>query len=1058
MEGKGGRKRESPRAASNEIGSPPPDNVTRNAADLVWNYFTGRRTELALLRASVDAALQGRPSVTLISGEPGIGKTRLVEEVANYARERGMSFLRGRCFDSHSTVSYFPFVEIFHQYVSIRSPKAVIEELGGDIESLARLLPELAAKTAQHRPASANHVEDRLKLLDSVSSFLAKTANNTPLTIALEDLHWADEGSLALLVHLVRRLETGPLLIVGTYRDTNAGDNDQFVRFLEKLKTGLPVRNIGLTSLSEGEVVELFEGIIQQRLDPDNRTLPIEIQRISGGNSLFIQQLIHELIEGGHLCLSGGRWAADFDLSEHLTEFAALRQVVELRLGGLNALARTLLGEAAVLGDEFELDVLTAMSDVPSAAICAALDDAVESGILVPGRGKGGTDYVFAHTLIRRQLYENHSVMRCRALHTRAARALESVKQASLTSYLGRLAYHCEKSGTPADLQRAFEYSMQAGEAAYNMYWFEEASSHWRSACEIAQRIGADKATTARVMDRLAEATLLTSTRPDQAAEHLQSALTLYEEAGMLEEAAGIHARLASILSIASSSIDVGRAKQHSVEAVGILDPNEPDQTSGESYISQSLVAHASFRTEEGLAASNEAMKIARELDESDMWCEAAALNALFLWARGEVQSAGRLHDEVAERSRRAHSPKALFAAAWAGGYCSLLLMDPKRAQSEFSMGLSAGSIAASPFARQILLANCGIAHALAGELPRARELLDATHHRFLEANVRFLEGDLAAAENILRQELDRARDSRSAQLEWAYTLWLARLHRARGEFEQAERLLRKALVLRDEVVRVPEEIWTRAELALLYAQSDRCDLAEVEVERCRELMTGDIEGWRGLAGSVEFATGVIRGAQGKAEESENFYERALDILVRYRLKRETAEVLTIWSRQLINRGDLSSAIEKLNQAEQIYTKLGAGGYWLEEAETVKRSLILQPLSRIESGDSETLSAKRATTKLTALYSLAADYSKTTGQRPQDEIYSYATIQDVALLGTFIHDAIAHLMSAISKASKLREPIDRLVVAVEGMSDSLEELLNRKRGKKRPGGRHRASQ
>jgi len=205
--------------------------------------------------------------------------------------------------------------------------------------------------------------------------------------------------------------------------------------------------------------------------------------------------------------------------------------------------------------------------------------------------------------------------------------------------------------------------------------------------------------------------------------------------------------------------------------------------------------------------------------------------------------------------------------------------------------------------------------------------------------------------------------------------------------------------------------------------------------------MTGEIEEWRGLAGCVDRAAAVVRGAQGRVEESEYCYGKTLDTLGRYRLKWETAETLIIWSQQLINGNEVSAGIEKLNQAELTYSEIGAGGYWVQRAQALKTSLASRPLAPIEAGNSEQLKAGRATSKFAGLYSLAAEYSKATGQRPQDEIYSYATIQDVALLGTFIHDAIAHLMGAIDKTSRLREPVDRLVDSVERMSLNLERLV-----------------
>jgi hypothetical protein len=739
--------------SSDEFHSLQSGNIARAPADLAWNYFAGRRSELAVLKAAVDAALQKHPSITLITGEAGIGKTRLVDELAKYCREQGVTFLRGRCFQSHSTVSYFPFLEIFHQYFLLHPdvPEVEFEKSGDDVVSLTRLLREVTAKLSDEQSTPVARHKDRL-VLEGLSSLLTKISAAGPLLLAIEDLQFADPESLALLLHVERKLDAGSFLVLGTCRETTSA-NKAFAHFIHEVRTGLAIRSISLKGFSEGEVAELFEGITQCPVDKYSGEVTSEIQRVSGGNASFVQQLIHELIEEGYLNFSGS--VTDPYGTGDPSKFPALHRMVALRLAQLDSSLRMLLGEAAVLGEAFELDVLTAMTSVPRDALGEALNGALAARMLVESGNKDGSDYRFVHSLIQQRLYESHSLMQRRELHGRAADALESVKHANLTPYFARLARHCEQSATPLNLQRAVEYFTQAGEAAYRVYSFGEASGYWRSAYEIAQTTGAGKATTARVLERRAEAALLSSSTPGEAAAFLQDALRLYEDAGMPQETAGVHARLASLLSMTSSSIAIGRAAEHSTEAAGLLDQNLCDQSLAELRVSQSLAAHATFRTQDGLTASSDAMRIAREINNAELWCEAGALHGLMLWACGDLGAAAILFDEVAERSLRARGAQAAFASAWARGYCSLLLMDPGAAQSEFFEGLRANSIAASDFARQVLQANCGIACTLAGDLPKARELLERTQHRFLEANIRFIEGDLDASETLLREELE---------------------------------------------------------------------------------------------------------------------------------------------------------------------------------------------------------------------------------------------------------------------------------------------------------------
>jgi hypothetical protein len=201
--------------SSDEFHSPPSGDIARASADLAWNYFAGRRSELAVLNAAVDAALQKHPSITLITGEAGIGKTRLVDEVAKYSRERGMTFMRGRCFESHSADSYFPFLEIFRQYFLLHphSPDIGFDKSGDDVVSLTVLLPDVATELPDEQSTPVVRHKHRL-IVDGLSSLLTKISAATPLLLAIEDLQFADQESLELLLHLERRLEGGPFLIL----------------------------------------------------------------------------------------------------------------------------------------------------------------------------------------------------------------------------------------------------------------------------------------------------------------------------------------------------------------------------------------------------------------------------------------------------------------------------------------------------------------------------------------------------------------------------------------------------------------------------------------------------------------------------------------------------------------------------------------------------------------------------------------------------------------------------------------------------------------------------
>ena len=201
--------------------SQPEDNERQPAAgSLVWGQFVGRAEEMAALRAAIDAALGGQASLVILAGEPGIGKTRLAEEAGAYARYRGAQVLVGRCYEGESASPYSSFVEVILEYVSTRPDDALKAELGDSASDVAKLVPEIRKRIPDlPSTAAVDPKEERLRLFDSVASFLVNASKANPIVLQLDDLHWADRPSLLLLQHLARRIKGSRLLVVGTYRD-----------------------------------------------------------------------------------------------------------------------------------------------------------------------------------------------------------------------------------------------------------------------------------------------------------------------------------------------------------------------------------------------------------------------------------------------------------------------------------------------------------------------------------------------------------------------------------------------------------------------------------------------------------------------------------------------------------------------------------------------------------------------------------------------------------------------------------------------------------------------
>ena len=595
--------------------------------------FAGRAVEFSALKSAAADAQGGRFALVLISGEAGIGKTRLAEETCNFARPAGFEVATGRCFDTQSRLSYFPFIQAFRQFVPRGSPPLPSEEKDG--ATRADAAPEIIARLRTPRSTklkSGISSAAQTELFESVACFLRARSQVCPLVLVIEDLDWADEGSLSLLVHLVRTFAfsrradapTGSssghtagtaaahLLIIATCRGNPTPQRTELIRTITECGRHRECRRIRLKRLAESEAASLIDALLGPELTGETKRLAADIGRLTNGNPLFIQQIVRHLAETGRLFRSGGRWVAASGWESKLAAEDGMREVVDARLSRLSDRCRTALSHAAVLGEEFELEVLARMLPFAARDLAHLLDEASAAEVIIEARNDETADYAFAHGLIRQSLYERQSRPAKRTLHSNAAHAIEAVHCDDLDPHLPQLALHYSRAGRAGDLAKAAEYSMRAGEAAFTVCAYADAACHWRTALKLAS--ANDRELRAQLLERLGEASLHSAATPVEAAQHLQAALKLYTELGQEPDIARVHASLVTVISLLSmnpAAIDVGRAVTHSRRAEKLLAVRADPDAEGDLLIGEALVAHAQFRTDDGLVASKRAMEIA---------------------------------------------------------------------------------------------------------------------------------------------------------------------------------------------------------------------------------------------------------------------------------------------------------------------------------------------------------------------------------------------------------------------------------------------------------------
>ncbi len=342
--------------------------------------FVGRERELAELRAGLDDVSASHGRLFLLSGEPGIGKTRLAEEISNDASARGMRVMWGRCWEGGGAPAYWPFIQILRACTDDRDGEHLKALLGSGASEIARLIPELrlSLPSLEETKATTDSESARFRLFDAVATLLKNVARIQPLLIVIDDLHDADQPSLQMLRFVARETKDARLLIVGTYRDAEVRQSPELGKLIgDLIREGRPV-SIG--GLSQAEVGEFIERSSAKKADDK---LVADLYHATDGNPLFVDGVVRLLAAEGKSARTGFDGAA-FKIPD------GVRESIRRQLAALSDEANALLSIASVIGNEFEMRLLERVSGRSPEQMVEQTEEALRIGVLRTARRGSG--------------------------------------------------------------------------------------------------------------------------------------------------------------------------------------------------------------------------------------------------------------------------------------------------------------------------------------------------------------------------------------------------------------------------------------------------------------------------------------------------------------------------------------------------------------------------------------------------------------------------------------------------------------------------------------------
>lgn len=449
----------------------------------------GRAQEHATLRALIAAVKGGEGRVALISGEAGIGKSRLVAEARNIACADGLLAVEGQCFQMDAAYPYAPLLELLRAYLRDHWPASGESGLEPLLRELVQLLPDLKLLFPQlihqsqpvNTPADehADPEQQRHRLFTVLTHLLTSEAAQRPTLLIIEDIHWSDDSTLDFLLHLARRISCAPILLLITYRGEDASDHVS--RWLAQLDRERLALELALARLSPPEVDAMIQAIISAA-SPEPAQLAEMISTLTEGVPFFVEEMLKSLITAGELQFVDGAWRYT---PGALRIPRSVRGIVIQRMDHLSAAAQQVLTLAAVAGRRFDFTLLRRLMACDENHLIALMKELLAAQLVVE---ESADQFAFRHALIRQAIYGALLARERRSLHAAVANALDALltTPAQREAHLADLATHFYLAG---DWAKALDYEQRAAEKALALYAPRAATEHASHALDAARHL-----------------------------------------------------------------------------------------------------------------------------------------------------------------------------------------------------------------------------------------------------------------------------------------------------------------------------------------------------------------------------------------------------------------------------------------------------------------------------------------------------------------------------------------------------------------------------------------
>lgn len=444
---------------------------------LICPIVIGRENDLQRLDRLLTQSQEGKGQIALISGEAGIGKSRLVKEAKARAAQ-GTVILDGYCFQTDSVLPYAPLLDLFRNFFLRSSREEILQA-----QQLLAFFPELSPvpDLSPTRPIHPNLEQEKRRLFHALAGTLLELAQTKPLILILEDLHWSDSTSLEFLLLLARRISSQPILLLLTFRsDETTPELTHFLAELDRERLGT---EFALKPMNSPEVGQMLQAILDSpQAPPVSKDFLDTVFTLTEGNPFFIEEILKALSAEGDISYADGIWDRKEINPLHIPR--TIQDAVQRRTQRLDERTVQALTLASVMGRRFDFRLLQELLEVDEADLMSMLKQLIAAQLVVE---ESVDHFAFRHALTREAIYTTLLLRERQALHHRVAEVTERLYAASIDPHRGDLSYHYYTAG---EWEKALHYSQQAGERARRLYSQREAIVYYSRALVAARHLG----------------------------------------------------------------------------------------------------------------------------------------------------------------------------------------------------------------------------------------------------------------------------------------------------------------------------------------------------------------------------------------------------------------------------------------------------------------------------------------------------------------------------------------------------------------------------------------